>query len=94
MSRDHRYDLIRSLYDRGKIVAFNDIFKYVPKTIVANDLGKKVDRFNKLISKVGGFTLDELALIGKFCDLEDAIIFELAINEYTQQKKNKPQNPK
>ena len=94
MSRDHRYDLIRSLYDRGKIVAFNDIFKYIPKTVVARDLGKKVDRFNKLISKVGGFTLDDLALIGKFCDLEDAIILELAIKEYTLQKKNKPPNTK
>ncbi len=43
--RDPRYDLIRSMINDGKIVSFNDIFKFIPKTIVAKDLGKKVDRF-------------------------------------------------
>ena len=88
-NRDPRYDLIRSLYDRGKIGSLNDIFKYIPKTVVANDLGKKGSRFSELLANVGAFTLDELALIGKFCELEESLIFQLAEKEYFLQKQQK-----
>jgi hypothetical protein len=87
-NRDPRYDLIKSLYERGKIVSFNDIFKYVPKTVVANDLGKKVDRFTELINGIGGFTLNEIALIGNFCELEEELAFKLAEKEYFSQKQH------
>jgi len=86
MARDPRYDIISPLCQAGKIASFNDIFKYIPKTVVAHDLGKKVSRFNVLINKVEKFTLEELAMIGHFCGLEESIIFKLAEKEYFIQK--------
>jgi len=86
VNRDTRYDTIKHLITEGKIKSFNDIFKYVPKTIVSNDLGKKVDRFTELMNRVDGFTLAELFLIAKFCEINETQIFSLALNEY---KKNK-----
>jgi len=86
-NRDPRYDLIKLLYEKGKIKSFNDIFKYVPKTTVANDLGKKVDRFTELLNRVGGFTFDEVAMIAGFCELEESVMFELIEKEYFIQKK-------
>jgi len=86
-NRDPRYDLIKHLYKEGKIKSFNDIFKYVPKTIVATDLGKKVDRFTELLNRVGGFTLDEVALMASFCELEESVMFKLIEKEYFIQKK-------
>ena len=46
IKRDSRYNVIKAMIADGNIVTFNDIFEYIPKTIVAIDLGKKVDRFN------------------------------------------------
>jgi len=85
-NRDPRYSLIKPMIIGGKIVSFNDIFKFIPKTVVATDLGKKVDRFTELMHRVEGFTLEELFMIAKFCDLDESEMLKLAENEYTISK--------
>jgi hypothetical protein len=84
--RDDRYDLIKPMIESGNIVSFNDIFKYIPKTIIAKDLGKKVDRFSELMKKVEGFTLSELYTIAKFCNISESQIYQLAEKEYFKSK--------
>jgi len=84
--KDKRYNFIKPMIGDGKIRSFNDIFDYIPKTVVATDLGKKVDRFNALMNKVEGFTLDELFKIARNCKIEEGKILELALNEYLHQK--------
>jgi hypothetical protein len=86
MQRDHRYEIIPALYETGHIKSFNDIFKYIPKTVVANDMGKKVDRFTTLMNKVGGFTVDEVMRIGHFCGLNVSEMLALIEKEYELQK--------
>jgi len=66
----------------GKIKSFNDIFKFIPKTVVATDLGKKVDRFTELMNRIEGFTLEELFMMAKFCELDESQMLKLAENEY------------
>ena len=84
--RDDRYDLIRPMLNDGKILSFNDIFKFIPKTVVATDLGKKVDRFSELMKRVEKFTLEELFTIGRFCSLDEMQILILAKDEYLKNK--------
>jgi len=86
IKRDSRYNVIKAMVADGNIVTFNDIFEYIPKTIVATDLGKKVDRFNKLMNKVDGFTLGEIYRIGTFCGLSERQIYELVEAEYFKGK--------
>lgn len=86
VNRDSRYDLIRPMITDGKIVSFNDIFKFIPKTVVAIDLGKKVDRFTELMNRIEEFTLEELFIIAKFCELDEHQILGLAVNEYLKTK--------
>jgi hypothetical protein len=86
--RDHRYDLIKSMIAEGKIISFVDIFKYIPKTIVARDLGKKVDRFTELMYNVEEFTLKEIYLIANFCEMNESEMYKLVETEYLM-KKNK-----
>jgi hypothetical protein len=81
-NRDPRYSLIKPMITGGKITSFTDIFKFIPKTVVANDLGKKVDRFTELMKNVEGFTLEELFVIAKFCDIDKSEMLKLAENEY------------
>jgi hypothetical protein len=86
-NRDSRYELIKPMLTAGNIRSFNDIFKYIPKTIVANDLGKKVDRFNELMKHVEKFTLEELFTIARFCFISEAKMLRLVESEYIKSKK-------
>lgn len=86
VNRDSRYDLIKPMITDGKIITFNDIFKFIPKTIVATDLGKKVDRFTELMNKIEEFTLEELFLIAKFCYIDERQIINLVMADYFKNK--------
>ena len=86
IKRDSRYNVIKAMIADGNIVTFNDIFEYIPKTVVSIYLGKKVDRFNKLMNKVDGFTLEEIYMIGSFCGLTERQIYELVEAEYFKSK--------
>ena|ERR1700754_1154696 len=86
IKRDERYELVRPMLAIGKIKSFSDIFKVVPKTIVAADLGTKVDRFNKLMKRIEKFTLEDIFTIGRYCDLSVHEILDLVETEYLQNK--------
>ncbi len=86
LKRDERYKIIRALHTAGMIKSFKDIFSYIPKTVVATDLGKKVDRFNVLINRVDKFTIEELYTIGMFCDLSLSEMLKLAEEEFLKQR--------
>ncbi len=92
IKRDSRYDLIKPMYESGKIVSFNDIFKYIPKTFVAKDLGKKVDRFNALMSRVEEFSLVDLFIMAGFFELGEWDILKLIMNEYMKGKNGIPKS--
>jgi hypothetical protein len=88
-NRDPRYELVKPMVEAGKIEVFTDIFKFIPKTKVATDLGKKVDRFNELMNNVENFNLKDLFLIAKFCELEEEQMLELVMKQYHETKYRK-----
>jgi len=67
--RDARYKLVRFRFNEGKLKKFSDIILLVPKSIIADDLGKKKERFTQLMEHPEGFTVKELLLVGRFCAL-------------------------
>jgi len=85
--RDHRYDVVKLMINSGDVESFNDIFRYIPKTVVATDLGKKVDRFTSLMNRVEKFTVGELFTIARFCSISESKILELMLNEHIKNKK-------
>ncbi len=89
-NRDSRYDLIKPMLSEGTIVSFTDIFKYIPKTIIANDLGKKVDRFTVMMNQVEKFTLEELFRVAGLCGLTDEQMFALMYREYLKKREIVP----
>jgi hypothetical protein len=80
--RDIRYSVIRPLYLEGRIKTFMDIFKYVPRTVVAGDLGKKVARFSAQLNHLENFDLTDLFLIGNLCDLTRTQMLKLMTMEF------------
>ena len=75
--RDPRYEVIKPMLNEGKINAFPDIFKFIKKSVVAADLGKRGPRFTELINKVEDFTVKELLIIARLCGLTTAEMFKL-----------------
>lgn len=85
-NRDSRYDLIEPMMSQGKIVSFTDVFKYIKKTVVANDLGKKVDRFTVMMYDPKKFSVGDLYRMGDLFKISAKQVFELIDNEYPQKR--------
>jgi len=66
---DPRYLLIKPMLDDGKIQTFTDIFDYIKKSVVAKDIGKKVERFTELMNDVDDFRVGELRMMAKLFHL-------------------------
>lgn len=86
MNRDPRYSLILSMYEKGHVKTLFDIFRYVPKTRVGNDLGMRIDKFNKYIKKTEILTLEMVDRIAFLCDMDLDVMMELWRKEYRLQK--------
>ena len=66
---DHRYPTIKPMLDQGRIKKLTDIFIYIPRTVLANDMGKNLKRPNELLDRLENFTIKDLLLIGNLCGL-------------------------
>lgn len=89
MERDPRYKAVKHLVDKGEIMMFNQIFDFIPKSKVAADLGIQNVRFTSLMNHIERFSLQELFILAKFFELDDRAMFNLAYNQYLQQKGSK-----
>lgn len=69
MEQDHRYPTIKPMLDQGRIKKLTDIFIYIPRTILAQDIGKNLKRLNELLDRPENFTIKDLLLIGNLCSL-------------------------
>jgi len=81
--RDPRYATIQPMVKEGRIQTFLDIFKFVPRTVVARDIGKKVSRLSVSLRHLENFTIGELFVIGDLCDLSRTEILELVRMEFS-----------
>ena len=92
MAKHNGYDLVRPLFTIGEIKVFSDIFKHVPKSVVAGDLGKEKGRFNELIEDPGDLLIQELIKLSEKCDLSLPQLGLLIENEHPLTKP--PDQPK
>jgi hypothetical protein len=80
-TRDPRYDLIKPMLSQGQIESFTDIFKYIKKTVVANDLGKKVDRFTIMMEQPKKFSVRDVYEMADLFSIDVQKMFELLYKE-------------
>ena len=88
-SEDARYLIIKPMLLDGKIQTFLDIFKFIPPSTVAKDLGKRGPRFTELINGLEGFTLQELFRLARLFKLTRAEMFQLIDNQLSKRKNDK-----
>ena len=89
MEKDDRYKAVKRLIEKGDITEFNEMFTYIPKTVVARDLGAAPARFSEKMNLIEKFTLQDMFSIAKLLEVESIAVLRLADNQYSVQKKNK-----
>jgi hypothetical protein len=82
MAKDHRYNLIKPKLTRKDITTFSDLFKTLPRTLVAKDLGKEKGRFNELVANPNEFTFSELRKLSENCEVDIKATAILIMNEH------------
>jgi len=63
--KDPRYKTLRIVINAGGIKSFRDLFKVVPRSVVAGDLGTNNNRFYRLVLNPGDFTFNEIRQMAK-----------------------------
>ena len=89
MEKDERYKAVKRLIEKGDITEFNEMFTYIPKTVVARDLGAAPARFSEKMNLIEKFTLQDMFSIAKLLEVESIAVLRLADNQYSAQKNNK-----
>lgn len=89
MEKDERYKAVKRLIEKGDITEFNQMFTYIPKTVVARDLGAAPARFSEKMNLIEKFTLQDMFSIAKLLEIESIAVLRIADNQYSTQKKNK-----
>jgi hypothetical protein len=89
MEKDRRYKTVKIMIEGGHLTEFSQIFDYIPKSVVANDLGTNYNRLIRLIEHVEQFTLKELFTLSSFCDLDSKLVLDLVYNQYANERKAK-----
>lgn len=84
--QDPRYSLIKPMLADGKIQTFTDTFEYIKKSVVARDIGKKVERFTELMNDVDDFRVGELRMMAKLFNLTLDEMFNLIARELEKKK--------
>lgn len=92
--QDHRYPTIKPMLDQGRIKKLTDIFIYIPRTVLANDIGKNLKRLNELLDRLENFTIKDLLIIGNLCDLSRREMLLLLDAEFDFREMNKLEQAK
>jgi hypothetical protein len=81
-TKDKRYDAIKGLLDSNKIRVFQEIFDYIPKSIVSKDLGLNYQTFIRKVHYPGLFTVRETQIMCKLMHLSLIQLVDLISNSF------------
>lgn len=75
------------IYKKADVLIFRDIFKFFPKTVVAKDMGKRVNRFNEFMNR------PEELKIGEVKEIADlfGVHWEIVMGCITRQLRRDPE---
>jgi plasmid maintenance system antidote protein VapI len=88
MEKDMRYESVKAMIESGRIHEFRQIFNYLPKSILAHDLGTNNNRMTRLINHVEQFTLEDLFRISNLLDVNYKTVLILIHNQYFGEKRS------
>jgi hypothetical protein len=89
MVKHTRTDIIKPLIESGHIKEFKQIFQYVPKTAVAQDLGIHFNRFNNFMEKVSEMRMSDMYLLCSYFEIDPHKMFELIDTQHRKMRNKK-----
>jgi len=89
MASDYRYAFLQEAILKKQVYYLRDIFKYVPKSVIARDLGLKIGRFNRSIQDISTLYVKHLFQLAELIKVGDELILDLYLNQYLLEQKLK-----
>lgn len=74
------------MIEHDRIEDLKDIFKYIPKTVVAKDLGINNNRFSDLLKTPKNLRVYDLVRLADLCGITLRQIFDLITTELEREK--------
>lgn len=81
MIKDNRYNVVRILIEKGEIKTIAEIFDYIPKSVVRDELGTNNKRVTRLINHPLEFTLLELRKIARAIGIKTKVLSNMALQD-------------
>jgi hypothetical protein len=75
--KDRRYKSVKSLIEAGQLKNFQDIYDFVPKSVIAAGLGINYYKSTKHYNNPGTWEVDEVIALSKLLDVDDTILYKL-----------------
>jgi hypothetical protein len=66
------------------ITCLEDIFRYIPKSTVAEEIGRKGSTLDRYIKNVGNFPIEDIRAIGALFDLSLADMLKLVEAQFAK----------
>lgn len=79
MTKDIRYEVVKTLIETGKIVSLKAIFQIIPMTIIKEDAKMHYSTLQRRIFKPRLLTTDNYLALAELFDVTPQKIFELAL---------------
>ncbi len=85
-SRDPRLASIGSLIKSGEIKTFSNIFKHIPKSVIAKSMNWGVSRLETVMDNPGKLTMEECYELGKLMKVKGDKVMMLVAGEVMGRK--------
>jgi hypothetical protein len=92
MKNDIRYSVVSVLFENGAVTRFDDLFEYLPRSILSKRMGKNYQTFVRQLGDKGSFLLAELFQIEGLLGLPAQKLAKLVIAEVAQSGRFPPDN--
>lgn len=82
MSKDPRYKEVKKIIQSGLIQELSEIFKHIPKSIVAADLGKNTGRTYVFFESPEDLTFKDIYRLTQLIEVDKLVIVNLIEKQY------------
>ncbi|TDW97153.1 hypothetical protein EDB95_4995 [Dinghuibacter silviterrae] len=78
--KDPRYSYVRSVWKAGDLKSFDEIFRIVPKSIIATDLHLNYERFSTKVQNLRKLSLREIENLSILIGIPFRALLELVLS--------------
>jgi hypothetical protein len=90
MNKDYRYSIVKDYYEAGRITEFKQIFTYIPKSVVAEDIRTSTKRMTLLMEEPHTFKTEEVYLMSQLFEIPFEKFLMLTLKDFIRDKSSLP----